>query len=54
MKDTFLINRFKKLLQKTQKILSSFEESNIDKSFKEKYKEDILKRINKLFNNLML
>jgi serine/threonine-protein kinase HipA len=54
IKDTFLINRFKKLLQKTKKILNSFEESNIDKSFKEKYKEDILKRINKLFNNLML
>jgi hypothetical protein len=55
IKDTFLINRFKKLLQKTQKILNSnsFEENKIDKIFQENYKKDILKRIELMIKNII-
>jgi len=48
IKSTFLINKFKKLLQKTKKELRFLEKEEIDKSFKEKYKKDILKRIDRL------
>jgi len=48
VKSTFLINKFKKLLQKTKKELKFLKEEKIDKSFKEKYRADILKRIDRL------
>ena len=48
VKTTFLINKLKKLLNKTKKKLQFVVKEEIDKSFKEKYKEDILKRIDRL------
>ena len=48
VKSTFLINKFKKLLQKTKKELKYLEKEKIDKNFKKKYREDILKRIDRL------
>ena len=49
VKDTFLINRFKKLLKKTKKELKFLEKEEIDKDFKKRYKENILKRIDNLW-----
>jgi len=48
IKTAFLINKFKKLLQKTKKELKFIDKEKIDNVFKEKYKKDILKRFDKL------
>lgn len=49
VKTTFLINKFKKLLQKTKKELKFLEKEEIDENFQKKYKEDILIRISKFW-----
>ena len=49
VKTTFLINKFKNLLQKTKKALKFLEKEEIDESFKKKYKEDILQRLDRLW-----
>ena len=49
VKTTFLINKFKKLLQKTKKELKFLEKEKIYESFKKKYKKDISKRLERLW-----
>ena len=46
IKENFLIKRFKKLLIKTEKEMKFLEKEDIEQNFKEKYKQDILNRIN--------
>ena len=47
IKENFLFNKFKKLLQKTKKEIKLIDKEKIDETFKKTYKNDISKRVEK-------